>query len=32
MMLEAQEVGNKKEKVEELANEMLKNLNSKLWE
>ncbi len=31
MMLEAQEVGNKKEKIAELADEMVKNLKSDLW-
>jgi hypothetical protein len=32
MMLEAQEVGNKDKKIQEVASELAQNLNSKLWE
>ncbi len=32
MMLEAQEVGNKDKKIQEVADELAQNLNSKLWE
>ena len=32
MMLEGQKVGNKNDKIKEIANDLIQNLNSKMWD